>query len=149
MTGPLTIRPAKPADVAALAWVADASYRAAFSSMVTEAFFAARTPAHLEARFTASLDRMRAAERDGAIVAFSMATGTHLDMLFVDPAAQGSGAGSALLADAEARGVRSLESFRDNHPARAFYERHGWRLTREYEREVVGGVYACVFYEKG
>ncbi|WP_460448047.1 GNAT family N-acetyltransferase [Alsobacter sp. SYSU BS001988] len=129
--------------------MADASYRAAFSSIVGEAFFAARTPADLAARFTASLDRMRVADRDGAVVAFSMVTGTHLDMLFVDPAAQGTGAGAALLADAEARGARSLESFRDNHAARAFYERHGWRLTREYERDVVGGVYACVFYEKG
>ncbi|GGH09184.1 hypothetical protein GCM10007036_05070 [Alsobacter metallidurans] len=125
-----------------------ASYRSAFAAIASPEYLASRTDATFAERFTTSLDRVRLAERDGAVIGFTMVTAGHLDMLFVDPAAQGSGAGSALLADAEARGACTLESFRDNHPARAFYERHGWRLTRAYDRDVGGGVHACVFYEK-
>jgi putative acetyltransferase len=46
------------------------------------------------------------------------------------------------------RGAKSLECFRDNHGARRFYERHGWRVTREYEREFAGRNRSFVFYEK-
>lgn len=145
----LRIRNAAPVDIPALARVALASYRSAFAAIASADYLGSRTHATFAERFTASLDRMRLAERDGAVLGFTMVTAGHLDMLFVDPAAQGSGAGSALLADAEARGARTLESFRHNHPARAFYERHGWRLARAYDRDVGGGVHACVFYEKG
>ena len=40
--------------------------------------------------------------------------------------------------EAEAQGAKSLECFRDNHGARRFYERHGWQVAREYEREFAG-----------
>ena len=53
-----------------------------------------------------------------------------------------------VLAQAEAAGTCSLECFRDNLRARAFYEAKGWRLTRSYEREFAGKVRAFVFYEK-
>ena len=56
--------------------------------------------------------------------------------------------GSALLAEAEARGTWTLECFRDNRSARSFYERHGWTLARSYEREFLGRTRAFVFYEK-
>jgi putative acetyltransferase len=61
-------------------------------------------------------------------------TGSHLDMLFVDPAAQGRSVGTALLADAVARGCRTLESFAHNRLARGFYESRGFRLCRSYRR---------------
>jgi putative acetyltransferase len=149
MRGPLRIRDAAPDDIPELARVALASYQAAFAAIASAEYLAMRTEATFAERFASSWSRMRLAERDGAALGFSLVTDAHLDMLFVDPAAQGCGAGSALLADAEACGARSLESFRANHPARRFYERHGWRLAREYERDVGGGVHACVFYEKG
>ena len=69
-------------------------------------------------------------------------------MMFVAPSAQGMGVGAALLAQAESAGIRSLECFRDNAPARAFYEAKGWRLTRTYERDFIGARRAFVFYEK-
>ena len=71
---------------------------------------------------------MRVAERGRRALGFSLVTGTHLDMLFVDSEAAGEGAGSALLRRVEAEGARTLEAFRDNHAARAFYERRGWTL---------------------
>jgi ribosomal protein S18 acetylase RimI-like enzyme len=52
--------------------------------------------------------------------------------IFVDPAAQGAGLGTALLAEGE-QALRSvgwsratLRVFADNGYARTFYERHGW-----------------------
>ena len=69
-------------------------------------------------------------------------------MMFVDPAAHRTGAGRALLAEAEARGARSLECFRDNLAARHFYEAHGWRLARGYARDFAGRPRAFVRCEK-
>ncbi|MCB5174284.1 hypothetical protein LGR44_03755 [Microvirga sp. SM9] len=53
-----------------------------------------------------------------------------------------------LLQRAECLGAKSLECFRDNHGARRFYERHGWRLAREYERAFAGRERSFVLYEK-
>ncbi len=75
-------------------------------------------------------------------------TNRHIDMMFVTPAAHRTGAGQALLADCESRGAHSLECFRDNTKARAFYESHAWKLTREYTRDFAGQPRAFVFYEK-
>jgi GNAT superfamily N-acetyltransferase len=69
-------------------------------------------------------------------------------MLFVDPACTGSGVGHALLDQVESEGVTTLECFRDNGPARAFYEHQGWRLVRSYEREFLGSCRAFVLYAK-
>ena len=109
---------------------------------------AGRTAEAFAARFREVLARLRVAERDGAVIGFSLLTEGHIDMMFVDPSAQRGGAGQALLADAEAWGARSLECFRDNFPARRFYERHGWRLARSYAREFAGRTRDFVFYEK-
>ncbi len=135
-------------DVAAAAEVASASYRAAFAPILAGEELARRTPDSFVPRFAGSLARLRVAEDGGRIVGFSLVSGTHLDMLFVDPAAQGSGAGRALLAAAVARGTCSLECFRANLPARRFYERAGWVLTRGYSRPFAGQLHDFVFYER-
>jgi putative acetyltransferase len=75
-------------------------------------------------------------------------TDGHIDMLFMDPDAGGRGGGALLLQRAETLGAKSLECFRDNHGARRFYERHGWRVEREYEREFAGRSRSFVLYEK-
>jgi len=141
------VRPAAAADVAGAAAVASASYRAAFAPILDAAELARRTPESFMARFAASLGRLRLAEDGGRVVGFSLVTGTHLDMLFVDPATQGSGAGRALLAEAVARGTCSLECFRANGPARRFYDRAGWVVTRGYSRPFAGRLHAFVYYE--
>ena len=63
------------------------------------------------------------------IVAYLAASGGHLDQLFVDPDHQRAGLGSALLAAMLERRLRpaTLHVFAKNGPARAFYERFGFR----------------------
>lgn len=142
----MIVRPAALADVAATAEVAAASYAAAFAPILGAD--ARRTPESFVPRFEASLARLRVAEARGRVVGFSLATGTHLDMLFIDPAAQGTGAGQALLAEVVSRGVCSLECFRANAPARRFYERAGWVVTRGYSRPFAGRLHDFVYYER-
>jgi putative acetyltransferase len=128
--------------------VAERSYRAAFDEILEHEVLATRDAAFFGARFGEAWERMRVAEDGGRVLGFTLVTDGHIDMIFVDPDAAGSGAGSTLLAQAEAEGARSLECFRDNHAARRFYERRGWRLTREYERAFLGAERAFAFYEK-
>ena len=142
------MRAAVEADILALSNVASASYRAGFAAILDAAELARRDQASFMARFAAGLDRVRVAELDGAVVGFALATGQHLDMLFVAPGAQGSGAGAALLDDAVARGVCSMECFRANAAARRFYERRGWVVTRGYARPFAGRVHEFVYYER-
>lgn len=142
------LRDAEVRDLPALATLAAESYRTAFAEILDEAAFAQRDQAFFLDYFATALPWMRVAEVGEAIAAFSRLTGAHLDMLFTDRRFQGHGHGAALLADAEARGARTLEAFAANLPARRFYEARGWRKTREYEREFVGQVRAFVYYEK-
>jgi putative acetyltransferase len=140
------VRNADPEDVPALAGIAERSYRAAFAAILEPEALASRDCAFFADRFGEAWPRMRVAERGGRILGFSLVTERHLDMLFVDPAAGGEGAGTALLGRVEAEGARTLESFRDNHRARAFYERRGWTLRRSYERDFLGRSRAFVLY---
>ena len=64
---------------------------------------------------------------------YAAVDGDELTSLYVDPAAQGAGVGSALLADAQrahprrrARARVALRATPRTGTARAFYERHGW-----------------------
>lgn len=145
--GGVTVRAAGAADVPAMAAVAAASYRHAFAAILPPEVLEARSPAHFRERFAATWPRMRVAEDAGRIVAFSLVTDGHIDMLFADPRRLGRGAGRALLRAAEANGARSLECFAANAAARAFYAHCGWRLTREYEREFAGAVRRFVLFE--
>lgn len=67
-------------------------------------------------------------------------------MLFA--AETGQGHGAALLAHAEANGARSLEVFAANEGARRFYERAGWQVADDYEREFAGALHRFLRYEK-
>ena len=144
----MIVRAATEGDIAATAVVATASYAAAFADILGPEILAGYDQAFFAARFAACLARLRVAEFDGAIAGFSLVTEGHLDMLFIAPACQGRGVGQELLSDAEARGTVSLESFRDNHRARRFYEQFGWRLAAEYAREFAGAIGHFVRYEK-
>jgi putative acetyltransferase len=63
------------------------------------------------------------------IVAYLAASGAHIDQLFVDPDHQRAGLGSALLKAMLERRLRpaTLHVFAANGPARAFFERFGFR----------------------
>lgn len=145
----MIVRRAAEVDVEAIAAMAERSYRTAFEGILEQSVLATRNAAFFEARFRDAMSRMCVAVEGPQVLGFTLVTDSHIDMIFVDPAAVGTGAGSALLAQAEAEGARSLECFRDNFSARRFYERRGWRMTRDYAREFLGRERAFVFYEKG
>lgn len=71
------------------------------------------------------------AEQGGAIAGFLAIEGSYVDRLYVHPARQRRGAGSALIAKAKVLspdGVQ-LHTHVKNTQARAFYERHGFRAV--------------------
>jgi putative acetyltransferase len=132
------IRKAAPADIPALAEVAERSYGAAFRAFLSEAELATRNRAYYVERFGQAWDRIRVAVAHDRIVGFCLMTGQHVDMLFVQPDRTGQGIGKALLRHAVASGAATLECFAENRSARRFYEREGWRVVREYTRASVG-----------
>jgi putative acetyltransferase len=144
----MKLRAAQRTDIPVLAAIATDSYRTTFASILEQAALEQRDEAFFEAHLGAALDRLRVAVAGTLIAGFSLVTNDHLDMLFIAAEARGQGVGSSLLEAAEAEGVRTLECFRDNDEARAFYEQRGWRLLKEYEREFIGRSRAFVLYGK-
>jgi ribosomal protein S18 acetylase RimI-like enzyme len=69
-------------------------------------------------------------------------TSGHIDQLFVRPQAQRRGIGTCLLDLALARGIRpvTLNVFKENMPARRFYEQHGFVELRRWLNEQEGAV---------
>jgi putative acetyltransferase len=67
---------------------------------------------------------------DGALLGFAGLDGDLLGFLYVDPASQGHGVGSALLAHVRARRPEGFRFwvFQANERARRFYERNGCRV---------------------
>ena len=67
------------------------------------------------------------AERQGQVAGYAAVTDGWLEHLYVDPAAQGRGIGSALFAHAQAAAAPRLPvlGVPAQHPALAFYARHG------------------------
>ena len=80
------------------------------------------------------------------IVAYLAARGAHIDQLFVDPDHQRAGLGSALLAAMLERRLRpaTLHVFAGNGPARAFYERFGFRqVDASWDVKGTGRLTSC------
>ena len=92
-----------------------------------------RTRESLRERLIAALPIVRVAGDSGAPVGFCMVKDDELYQLFVSPAARGSGAAAALLADGEQRLAAKrvdtawLACAIGNDRAARFYEKHGWR----------------------
>ena len=101
--------------------------------------------AHFAARFARELADLTVLDAEGLRGVLLVKDG-HVAMLFA--AETGRGHGAALLAHAEAHGARSLEVFANNEGARGFYERAGWQVADEYEREFAGAQHRFLRYEK-
>lgn len=145
----MRIRPASEADIPALARLAAASYRASFLTIVGEEALQARSFPFFERRFGEQWPSLQLALAEGERLAgFNQVRDGKLDMLFLHPDFFGRGFGAALLANAEERGATRLDCFMDNHPARRFYERHGWRLDGEFRQEFAGREFDSVVYRK-
>ena len=123
----LTIRAASADDVEVLARIQLAARKAAGDRFPPSVHEDAELVPHLLADVLPVAEAWLA-ERDGEPVGVLVIEGDLLDQLYVEPAAQGTGVGSALLAHAKVRrpdGLR-LWVFVSNEPARAFYAARGF-----------------------
>ena len=130
------IRRATAEDAEAIAGVQVRAWRHAYADIVDPELLAEHTVASRTERWREILVGAESTtlviEIEGAVAGFATVTPGELRALYVDPPAQGAGAGSTLLVAAQdalrAGGHREavLWVFRANGHARAFYERHGW-----------------------
>lgn len=140
-------RDAREDDVAWLAGVSLDNYRSVFAPILPARDWSSFDEAHFLGRFGRAWPRVRIVE-EASPGGFALVTNGHIDMFFIDRTVQGRGFGRALLADAEARGAQSLESFAANLAARRFYERAGWRPMSFSSRIFAGAECEFVRYER-
>ncbi len=94
-----------------------------------------------------SLPLVMTARADGKAAAFMGITGAHLDALFAAPEYFGRGAGAALMREALARGVRSVDVNEQNPRARRFYEKHGFQTVSRRKTDDCGNPYPILRME--
>jgi GNAT superfamily N-acetyltransferase len=149
----ITQRDATIADAPTLAALFADSFTAAFGHLYAPADLAAFLAGFTLARWTAEIGDpaygVRVVEQDGGIVGYAkigppslpvvpLGASVELRQLYLLPAAQGTGAGAALMAwtIAEARrrgaGELFLSVYVDNARAKAFYARHGFERVGRY-----------------
>ncbi|MGZ8783852.1 MAG: N-acetyltransferase family protein [Gaiellaceae bacterium] len=124
----MELRRAEPDDAAAVAAV----YVASFETLT---FLPTLHTTEEHRRFVATLietQEVWVAEEAGRIVGMAGLSADMLSQLYVDPAAQGRGVGSALLDVAKRRRPAGFTFwvFQDNARARAFYEARSCRVVR-------------------
>lgn len=124
-----TLRPALPIDGTAIAGVQQAARAAA--PMPPAVHSAAEVETFLTGRI--GHDEVWLIENDDEVLGYARFTRTWLDDLYVLPAVQGHGVGSALLDLVKVRlpDGFGLWVFEINQPARNFYGRHGL-IEREH-----------------
>lgn len=142
------IHPAKTGDIDRLIAIARAGYATTFVPLLPECDWRPYDEIYFRTRFQRGIAMVTVIEQQGQVAGFGKTTGTHIDMIFIDPALRGAGIGAKLLAALEQQGAASLECFAINAGARRFYERHQWRLADLYRRDFAGA--SCEFcrYEK-
>lgn len=125
-TSDLLLRPADRDDLPAVADLHLLVRTAAVATMPPVAHDAGSLREHIDS-WDLSTHELWLAEREGSLLGYAMVHDDWLHSLYVDPAEQGHGIGSALLD--LAKGLRPggfcLWVFESNEPARAFYRHHG------------------------
>jgi putative acetyltransferase len=141
-----TIRPAVPADMAAVADLWHEGWHDGHAGHVPDGLTAARTLSAFHQRTPARVaDTAVAVSEDGSVVGFVMVAGDEVEQVFVARAARGSGLAPALLAEAERRvagdghSTAWLAVVVGNARARRFYEKQGWVDCGDLPYEVVAG----------
>ena len=149
------IRPATEADAPVIADIQARTWRWAYGDFIAPDDMPVARERVPVWREHIALGAVRVFDQDGAVVGYSAVQDDELKSLYVDPAAQGAGVGSRLLADAQER-IRAagherawLYVYAQNAHGCAFYERHGWAPVggllgeghwrapgRRYEREL-------------
>ncbi len=133
MTGAsFTIRAATPADVEAVTGLCRRTRRTSLP-FLPDLHTAAENRVYFNDVVFAS-DEVHVAERDGSLLGVIAFGNGWVNQLYVDPAEQGRGIGSALLRLAmEAQPGLRLWAFQKNAVALGFYARHGFALVRTTE----------------
>lgn len=147
-------RDASPADTAALAALGRATFIETFGHLYDPEDLAAFLPTHSEEAWREQLESpefaVRVAEDEGALVGYAKlgpkalpyetaAPALELRQIYVLKPWHGTGIAQALmewvLAEARRRGARELylSVYVDNHRARRFYERYGFRFVAPYK----------------
>ena len=135
------VRPATPADAAAIGGCHVACHRETYAGLLSPAFLAARDPARFAANWARALARPGEpttflAAVDGEVVGLAQAVPSRddppvrpleLTTLYLRAAQHGSGLGQALLDAAIGDRPASLWVAEANPRARRFYERNGFR----------------------
>lgn len=137
----VNIRKADEADIQELARVWNESWHAGHGHLDPVAARYRDLP-YFEARIGSGLERMIVAEEDGKIVGFSGWEGDGIGQVFIAPSHFGKDVAPRLLATVEAilkaEGHERiwLHCAEGNDRARAFYEKHGWSVTRTFDYEI-------------
>jgi len=124
----VTIRRAGVADAAAITDVFVASRNGA-APMIPRMRHTGAETRHWFETIVLVEQEVWVAEVDGAVAGLAVLRGDFLDHLYVRPGLQRHGVGTLLLRHARRqrpRGMR-LYTFEANEPARAFYEKHGFK----------------------
>ena len=140
------IRPAVPADMAAVADLWHVGWHDAHPGHVPDGLTAARTLAAFHERTPTRVgDTTVAVADDGELLGFVMVVGDEVEQVFVGPVARGGDLAALLLAEAERQvaagghGEAWLAVVAGNARARRFYEKHGWVDTGDLPYEVTAG----------
>jgi GNAT superfamily N-acetyltransferase len=141
------IRRATPADAEAVDGVSVRGWERAYTDFIVPDRMNSAVPREERvARWRERLGRDEIRtwvwDQDGLVAGFASAGRGEVLALYVEPAAQGAGVGSALLEHVE-RDMReegsaeaTLWVFAANGHGRAFYEARGWSLVPDSEEEV-------------
>lgn len=87
-------------------------------------------------------------DAQGGFIAFAGTEGDKLEMLFVDPAHRGRGAGRCLVEHLVARGVRRVNVNEQNTRAAGFYARMGFRTVARDPFDATGRPYPILRLER-
>lgn len=126
-TDDVVLRPGAAEDLPAVAELFLAARAAAAGHLPPVVHPAEETRARVRGWDLAAHELWVATDPDGRLLGFALLTEAWLDHLYVAPASQRAGVGSALLEVAQAArpGGFCLWVFESNAPARSFYARHG------------------------
>ncbi len=139
------LRPARSADVPALARVWQAAWHDGHRGHVPQALVEERDAAYFDARSHELLEHITVAEH-GELLGVLIVVADELQQLMVSAAARGRGVGGLLLAEAERRVAEAgydeiwLAVVPGNRTARRFYAGHGWtdRGEETYDARTTG-----------
>jgi ribosomal protein S18 acetylase RimI-like enzyme len=128
----LHIRPFEPADEEQVAAVWHRSGRDAYTYLPWWETFSPESAREAFAQKVLPACDVWIGVGDGNVTSFMTLKGSYIDRLYVDPPEQRKGWGARLLRLAKASHPAGLElhTHQENHNARAFYEKRGFRAVK-------------------